>query len=186
MRAKVGFFAMAVVAACFIDRKTTDFECTTTDDCDGDLVCRDSYCIVDEGTDDIPTDDLPTDDVPIECPPDCDECDPNGNVCLVLCSSSDRCGDFECPEGWECQILCQGPGACGDITCEDGPCNVQCSGANACGTVDCRLACSCDVTCDDLSCDDAICPIVEGRNCTADGSPETDCTSSPPDCNQCN
>ena len=51
---------MAVVAACFIDRKTTDFECTTTADCDGDLVCRDSYCIVDEGTDDIATD---TDDL---------------------------------------------------------------------------------------------------------------------------
>lgn len=180
MRANVGFLAMAVVAACFIDRKTTDFECSTTDECDGDLVCRDNYCIVDDGSDDT------SDDLPIECPPDCSECNPASRVCLFVCTSSDRCGDIQCPEGWECQILCQGSQACGTITCEDGPCNVQCTGNNACEIVDCRLACACDVLCDDLACEDARCPIVDGKNCTADGTTETDCTSSPPDCNQCN
>jgi hypothetical protein len=178
MRATGAFLAMALVAACFIDRKTTDFECTTTDDCAGDLVCRDNYCVVDEGTD--------GDDVPIECPPDCRECDPRGNECLILCTTNDRCGDIECPAGWACQILCQGSQACGDITCEDGPCEVQCVGANACETIDCRRACACDVLCDDQACDDAICPIADGRNCTDDGTTETGCTSSPPDCNQCN
>jgi hypothetical protein len=196
MRAKLGFLAMAVVAACFIDRKTTDFECSTTDECEGDLVCRGNYCVVDDGSDDSstdfddepsddPADDLPTDDSPDLCPPECSECDPNDRVCVFVCGTNDRCGDIDCPDGWECQILCQGAMACGDITCEDGPCNVQCADNNSCGIVDCRGACACDVTCFNGACEDALCPIVAGRNCTMDGTTETGCTSSAPDCNRC-
>jgi hypothetical protein len=178
----------ALVAACFVERPSHAFECTTATDCAGfedNRTCKGGYCVVQS------------------CPAGCDVCDEDARSCGIDCSSAEDCGSVTCPPGWTCTIECSGTGACGSISCattsrcdvvctgtgacgstycETGSrCDVVCTGTGACGNLICAEACKCDLTCATGACGTPECPVVgNGANavhCTADGTDTGPCDS---------
>ena len=193
---------MAVAASCLIGRKSSEYECSSPDECDTGRTCDQGYC------------------VEAKCPSGCDRCDLIQKTCEINCGQGDRCGGSLCPAGYACTISCTGNNACtasptcaatarsckftcsgnnscGNVQCANGVpcdvncatdgacqniecgagarCNVMCTGMNACGMVDCQDACACDVTCGAMACGTLTCPIKGGAACTKPGLP--DCSS---------
>ncbi|HEY5952157.1 MAG TPA: hypothetical protein VIV40_41955 [Kofleriaceae bacterium] len=158
----------ALFAACFVDRPSETYTCTSNADCTGftdGRQCKSGYCVVPN------------------CPADCTSCDEEQRTCIADCTSSDSCGSVTCPTGWTCTINCVGGNACSNVTCLAGAdCTITCSGTDACETVDCAAACKCDLSCvvgDECNTPD--CPTVgNGANqthCTSDGTTATSCDS---------
>ena len=158
----------AVIAACFVDRPSKDFECDSNADClsiGDDRVCKSGYCVVPN------------------CPGDCPTCDEDQRICPVECTSADSCGSVTCPSGWTCTINCVGANACSNVFCQAGStCTVTCTGTDACEDVDCDAACACDLDCAAGACNTPDCPAVgNGANavqCTVDGTDGANCDSS--------
>lgn len=168
--------AAALIAACFVDRPSEAFQCTTTADCaslGGNRQCMDNYCVV------------------VNCPSDCSSCDIAAKTCTAECTTADRCGSVDCPAGWTCTINCTGSNACNNVTCPAGStCAIACTGANACDNVSCEDACKCDLTCAAGACNTPTCPAVgNGANrveCTSDGTATGNCDSAhAPGCAKC-
>lgn len=119
--------ALALVASCFVDRRSGDFECERTSDCDGidgaPRACNNNVC------------------VRVDCPDDCDSC--SGTTCIVNCTNATKCADFECPNGFACAFNCTQD--CRNLECDDG-CVVQCSANADCGPIDCGAGetCACN------------------------------------------
>jgi hypothetical protein len=157
----------ALLVACFVERPSDSFKCSTQADCmglDGNRVCTSGFCVVPN------------------CPSDCTTCDEAKKTCLAECTSSTSCGQVTCPSGWTCTINCTGGNACADVDCAAGStCIVTCSGTDACETVDCGAACACDLTCATGACNAPNCPTVgNGANlmrCTTDGTQNANCDS---------
>ena len=158
-----------LLAACFVDRPSQSFECTTSATCTNGRVCKSGYCVE-----------------PM-CPSDCTSCDEDKQTCIVECTSGDDCGNVNCPNGWTCNINCVGGGACNDINCASGSkCNITCTGDSACQDISCRDACSCDLQCvGDFACDTYSCPGNGANRCSVDGTTDTPCDSSPAGCTKC-
>lgn len=157
----------ALIAACFVDRPSNGYECTTTADCadfDDNRQCSGGYCVVPN------------------CPSDCTSCDEGARTCAIDCTSADDCGSVTCPGGWDCTINCVGDGACNNVTCTAGAsCEITCTGSGACNNIDCDAACKCDLECAAGACDTPVCPSVgNGANrvyCTSDGTDGANCDS---------
>jgi hypothetical protein len=168
--AAVALLGLAV-AACFVNRPSEEFVCSTDTDCTPDRRCTSGYC------------------VERQCPSDCDSCDEDQKSCTMDCSSDDECGSVNCPNGWTCTINCVGSDACDDVSCAGGSkCTINCAGDNACNDVSCREACSCDLTCITGACDTMTCPTANGgggERCTTDGMNGTPCLSTAAGCAKC-
>lgn len=180
---------LTLLASCWPSNQSSDYECTSNDQCSSDRYCDRGFCV-----------EL-TIDAPLPCPPDCDTCDlinrdctmicnnPNGcdNVdcpagfdCIIQCSANNSCDNVDCSEAQSCQITCAGTSSCDSIECGNGQCNINCTGGSSCSQVDCTSSCQCDVTCGTnatcgTSCRDA--PVAPNK-CTEDGTASTPCDSS--------
>lgn len=166
----------ALLAACFVDRPSDSFKCSTNTDCagyDDNRLCKSGFCVVPN------------------CPSDCTDCDEELKTCTADCTSSESCGSVTCPSGWTCTITCTGGNACSNIDCLSGSkCTIACNGTDACETVDCSASCSCDLDCAiGDACNTPDCPVVgNGANqvqCTSDGTSTGACDSSPSGCAKC-
>jgi hypothetical protein len=153
----------AVIASCFVGRKSNDYECSTTDECDADRTCDRGYCVA-----------RPPVDATL-CPAACNNgCDLVAKTCKILCNQPNKCNSSICPTGYACTIDCLGVNACDGILCGSGTrtCDINCSTANACGNlrcgtnVPCNLNCTATGACQDLTCSAAACNVA----CTAVGS----------------
>lgn len=165
--------------ACAIPHKSTDYECTTQDDCAAlpGRVCSGGFCVVtngpviDAGRPDAPR--PPTDAPMAVCPAQCTSCDVSGKVCEIDCAvtSCTANAPIVCPTGWNCDIACSTPnscrggincttaasctigctgvGSCRSIGCGAGACAISCEGDNSCRGINCAQACACDVKCGD-------------------------------------
>jgi hypothetical protein len=202
IRAGIVLAALALAAACSVDRRTDDLACDDDDDCDDGRDCVDGYCVYGGGGDD--GDDPDADP---NCPAPCTFCTgtpgvdrtcnvdcsgpgacrdaiacPPGLVCQVNCSGSGACeGGVDCGEATTCAVLCSGSGACDDgVECGAGACEVTCLGDGACDFgVECNASCACDVTCAGNACG-------AGAECTAVAcETATGCSSDPDGCNTC-
>jgi hypothetical protein len=184
VRVLVAACATALIASCFVDRRSNDFECETEAQCTGGRICEDGFCIM-----------PPTPECPEDCNAGCDlelmtcnigcslpgQCDltidcPFGFECTINCSAPGACSNIYCDGAESCEIACTASNACGSIECGDGKCTVVCSTGNACGDVDCSQSCACDVACTGVGCD-LSCPSVPASECTLDGTLDTPCSS---------
>ncbi len=177
---------------CTVSRKSSDFACQSTTDCDATRTCVQGYCVLrgDAGI--------------TQCPSTCDSCDlttspptctrtgqdgndftcPAGMSCTITCASSacgdidcsdasctiacmagDACHDIQCGVGG-CVVNCTGSGACHNVTCGvsgKGACDIRCTGIDACHDVDCHRSCGCAVTgCGLTECNSVSCPSTTG------------------------
>jgi hypothetical protein len=188
--AVVGVLVAAMIASCFVSRKSSEFECETTAECTGGRVCDRGYCIAGP-----------------ECPSDCNAgCDLVAKTCDIVCDQPGRCGSVDCPDGYACKITCTANNACGNISCDTGArsCEVICSAANACRDIDCGTGVGCDVTCGavdacrDIDCGDSCgcevscpagfcdtmtCPTAGSTSCVRVGTGE--CTTTVTGCSSC-
>lgn len=178
-----------LIGGCFVDRRSEDFECTTSDTCSDGRVCDQGFC------------------VPVECPSECNAgCDvlaktcgiscatgscpnvscPSGYACTIDCSRNNACSNIDCTEAASCTIACSGVATCTNIDCGPGACDVTCTGNNACTNLDCASSCACDVSCTDgVNCPNASCPSPGGMECTEDGTPLSPCSSADAGCSSC-
>lgn len=186
MNGFLGLALIAVAASCLVSRKSSDFACSTTTDCQDGRVCNDGFCEP-------------------SCPAECSSCDLGELQCNVDCTDAGGCGDITCPTGFDCQVdcsasnacgnvscggatscdvSCHGSMACGAVTCGPGDCKIDCSGSSACASVDCSTSCGCDVDCNGGDCGGAaVCPSPGGIDCTDGDDGCSDSTDSA--CNQC-
>ena len=174
--------ALALIASCFIDRRSNDLECSTQEQCTpSGKVCEDGFCVESEcseqcngGCDPINR----TCTIVCNSPSDCGvvRC-PTDFVCTITCSSSNACQDVDCSNAAECNVTCNTGNACQDINCGAGRCAVQCITTNACDVIDCAGSCACDVTCAAGACVDQDCPMGTTNTCTLDGTANTACNS---------
>jgi hypothetical protein len=186
--------AAAALAACSIEARSTNFECTSQADCPDGRVCQSSWCVLpgssgrdgggpigDAGGD---GDDGSADASVAPCSEAvCDRCEADG-TCTFLCTQANACQEgVECPPGMPCQVLCIGTGSClGGVDCSSATdCTVQCgkndacAGPITCGGGRCDVACTARGTCaSGVDCSDSCA-------CTTDCSGQGACALSP-DC----
>jgi hypothetical protein len=167
----------ALLAACGIDSRSQDYECTQTADCTDGRVCRSGWCVVGSGGAGADAGPPATPDAgnsapdASSCPAGCTRCE--DDTCVVECIEDDSCGDpVVCPPGLPCLVVCEGIGSCaagidcsaaascdlrctsreacnGEIRCGEGRCSVTCSARDTCaGGVDCTDSCACETSCD--------------------------------------
>ena len=199
---------VAAAASCSINRKSSQYECTATSDCDPGRACEDGLCVLPGG--DRPDAPRPPNDggrpdggdEPDLCPSQCTECS-DAKVCTIDCAAGAACDQaIACPPGWHClvrcnlanacrsgvdctesascDIQCTGNATCRELACGPGRCNVNCTGNNSCRGVDCGDACACDVRC-------ALGVGCSAIQCTALScvSGLNNCSSQRPNCNTC-
>lgn len=206
----LGALVAIAISSCWVDRKTSEFSCSSDNDCTGyspTRVCDTDigYCVPGEN--------------PNDCPSICNgACNKGQKTCTINCGTGTNCnGTVVCPEGYDCTIncssggcdavecngnsdctiTCSGGNACGNIDCSDsGTCDVTCSAGSACGDVDCNgsdcsVSCSGGNACDRVDCDNACrCDVtcIEGTSCdflTCSATPcesATGCTSTQNGC----
>jgi hypothetical protein len=202
--------ALAVLAGCQIDARSSEFRCEAQGDCGDGRDCVEGWCVVTglandggDGDADGPTVDAQPPDAFV-CPPTCTECTggrcvircdtttacaaevvcPAGVPCTVECSAIDACGGgVDCSTASDCEVECTAMAACGGaITCGAGPCLVRCTAIGSCGSdIDCDASCACDVECTGTgSC-------AGNEDCPGGGAcdPGQGCTSAPNPCHDC-
>jgi hypothetical protein len=104
-RALIVALAVVIGASCLVDRRTSEYTCSTTADCGEGRICEDGYCVIG--------------DEPDKCPDACNAgCNLGQDECNIVCNAVTDCGEVRCPAGFECDITCDGPGACQSVTCE--------------------------------------------------------------------
>ena len=183
----VAFASGVVIAAsCFVDRRSTSFECSD----DADCAQHSDNRICDTGTGFC---------VPQQCPSDCNAgCDLKAKTCRATCPGPGCQGNsIDCPAGFDCTITCGSSNACNDIDCsEAAKCTIMCVGSNACEGVDCNgvgdptcnITCNGTNACSDIQCDEAACQIdcvgsnacgdimcADSCNCTASCAVQSAC-----------
>ncbi|HEY3806883.1 MAG TPA: hypothetical protein VGL61_29975 [Kofleriaceae bacterium] len=196
-------FALCVLAACTVDRRSAALACTDSSSCGGGRACVDGYC-VEDGSGACPSGCASCDTT--QTPPVCIATNPGGNftcpsglACQLTCSTSNGCTNVTCASGSTCTIACTAGDACHSITCngtscqitctaanachsigcgggDNGSCDVMCDGTDACNSVSCDSACACDVSCPD-GCGNVSCP----SGCDQGSG----CSSSISGCNSC-
>jgi hypothetical protein len=205
----IALVALAAAAnSCAINRKSSQYECSTTADCDPGRVCRDGLCVVSgSGGPDAPPGPndggSPDGEDPRACPDQCTEC-ADGKVCTIDCAAGANCeGEIACPPGWNCRVRCNepnacrngvdcsgsascdvqctAPGTCRDVACGPGRCNVNCAGQSSCRDIDCGDSCACEVKCQfgTGACTGITCSALQ---C---GTGFGGCTTQFPSCNTC-
>ena len=182
-------FACGVVAAassCFVDRRSSAFECDNDSDCTefaDNRVCDTAtgFC------------------VPEQCPSVCNGgCDLKAKTCRVTCPGGSECGGtIHCPDEFDCNINCGSGNACGEVDCSNAAkCTIMCIGTNACERVDCNgpgdptcnVVCNGNQACGDIQCDGAACQLncvgtnacgnidcADSCNCTAACTAQNSC-----------
>lgn len=205
--ALASFAVAAAVASCSINRRSGQFECEDTEDCEPGRVCSEGLCV----STSVPPDatakkDAALPDAASACPPQCTQC-LDSKVCLINCaapSPTANCNNpIVCPAGFNCDIRCNvgnacraginctsaasctiscsGQGSCQGVVCGPGRCNVNCTGQGSCTNVNCSTSCACDVrSCSftNGSCQAVTCP----AQCSIFSG---GCTSSRTGCNDC-
>jgi hypothetical protein len=169
----LGLASLAVAAAagsCSINRRSGQYECEVTADCDPGRICSDGLCVSAGGGPDAPPADGPKQDAPPStCPSQCTQC-VEGKTCIIDCAAPGaNCGaQVVCPPGFACDVRCSlqnscragvvctgatsctvqctGSGSCRGVTCGAGPCKVSCPAQGSCDGVTCGPSCACDVT----------------------------------------
>jgi hypothetical protein len=168
--------AIALVAGCTVNKRSSDFECGSTADCRNQLgdgfacnngICQQTGTPTDDGNPDPDADPRPDAFV---CPAQCTSCKlearickvdcgaspatcnapincPPGFNCEIICSTPNGCANINCTQGESCNIDCKATGTCKGVTCGEGPCDITCEGGNSCRDVDCHNSCACDVSC---------------------------------------
>ncbi|HET7503448.1 MAG TPA: hypothetical protein VFK02_20645 [Kofleriaceae bacterium] len=181
---------LVLAASCSVNRHSSEFACTTDDQCMDGRICDHGFCVEGEPP----------------CPAGCDDCSFTSMTCQINCNAANPCGSVQCPAGFECSIRCTGPGACatvdcaqgtgceiscnnamacGPINCGPGDCLVDCSGSSSCQTVDCASSCGCDVKCNNpMACLSPSCPMGPTQ-CTRNNELGAPCDSSQQGCNVC-
>jgi hypothetical protein len=203
-RAMKRFVVIAVLASCSINHRSEQYACQVNDDCSGNRVCDNGFCIVAGSIDAAkPPSDARTD---MNCPAPCTTCNLTQKTCTINCQSTNCTNNvITCPTGYRCDILCNVDNACRDginckmsaacnvdctgksscekVQCGPGPCDINCSGVSSCKDVSCANSCACDVTCTgNQSCQSGItCTSLACRSTTGLG-----CTSVPAFCHSCN
>ncbi|HSK02776.1 MAG TPA: hypothetical protein VK932_16105 [Kofleriaceae bacterium] len=201
----LGLASLAVATAassCSINRRSGQYECEVTADCDPGRTCSDGLCVTAGGGPDAPPADGPKRDAPPSaCPSQCTQCE--GKTCIIDCAAPGaNCGaQVVCPPGFACDVRCSlqgscragvlctgatsctvqctGRGSCRGVLCGAGPCNVDCSGMSSCETVSCGPSCACDVKCAafngsclNVQCNNIACDT--GRGCSSTQFPVCD------------
>ena len=156
---------LTLLAGCTFERRTLDYACPNTSDCDDGRVCNaDGWCVVsttepDAGGDAGPTidsgpmidggppADASTPDAFV-CPPGCTSC--VGDLCVITCAPTGSCAtQVVCPAGVKCKVECNGDSSCGaGVDCSAAAsCVIECTntgscaGALTCGAGRCRVEC---------------------------------------------
>ena len=193
-----GMVAFAAAASCFVSRKSSDYACSTDDDCETGRACDRGYCVAAS----VLIDAAP-------CPAVCNGgCNQSLRTCMVECDESGECDNVTCPSGYSCIINCRVDNACDNVTCNPGtsctvncmatnacedilcsvgvPCSVTCGATGSCGAIDCDAACQCDVTCATGNCGTMSCPTRGSSSCSKGGVVGAECDSSfSPSCATC-
>jgi hypothetical protein len=127
----IALAAAALAASCFVDRRSSEFECETDADCadiaGGSRECNgNKLCVV------------------VDCPDICDSCT-GDNVCNITCNNASKCSNLDCPNNFSCSLSCSQD--CKNLECDDG-CTVMCSANADCGPIDCGVneTCNCTAT----------------------------------------
>ena len=179
-------------AGCFVDRKTSDFTCAQSSECETGRTCVDGYCVLDScptactsagGTCKNPTTCRFSCNTQSACP-DAIDCPP-GMACEVACGGNNACADdIDCGQATSCTVTCSATNTCaGRIDCGDGRCDVKCSGTGSCASrVACNDACACDVTCSGTGACDTGATCHTGTSCSSG----MNCNSTSTACNTCN
>jgi hypothetical protein len=175
--------AFLLAGSCLLDRRSTDFECTQSTDCETGRVCEGGFCIR-----------ASLDCDGARCSANCDDETPCGALvcpagfsCNFDCDSPGACTSIDCSEAAFCDIDCTAPNACGPVVCGrdgTGECDIECTAQNACAGITCDDACKCDVDCDiggDGCEQPSTCPAT-GVDCD-DG--DNGCDSSDAGCDTC-
>ena len=87
----------AVVASCFVGRKSSEYKCDDDADCEPNRKCVRSYCVVEltAAVDANP------------CPAACNNgCNLTNKTCNIACDTPNRCTGTTCPAGYACTIAC--------------------------------------------------------------------------------
>ena len=87
--------------ACDESAKTCQVDCSSADDCSGDITCPDGWnctirCIGDGACNDV-------------------NCQ-SGSQCSIVCMGDGACGDIRCDDACQCDLDCVG-GACSSMQC---------------------------------------------------------------------
>lgn len=161
----------AVATSCSITKKSGDYACTTSADCNSGRECSEGFCVL-HGTS------IDASQQPIDarsnidgggsnsCPSACTSCSGTGTTktCTIDCAASGTCGQkVTCPAGYICDVKCNVAGACTKgVACPaTGACNVTCSANDSCtggpsgvtcGTGKCDVQCSGQSSCKDVTC----------------------------------
>jgi hypothetical protein len=140
----------AVVAACFVGRKSSDYECSTTDDCETGRICDRGFCVSGASVIDASL-----------CPAACNGgCDLVAKTCAMRCDQTSKCNNVTCPAGYACTISCTGTNVCSGQICPAGAqsCDITCASANACSNLRCGTSVGCAITCSATNaCQDVFC-----------------------------
>lgn len=174
---------IAVATACAIDRRSDDFACSSSRDCNSGRSCIDNVCVL--GVVDA-----------APCPSNCSSCDVSARTCTIDCATANCAARVVCPAGWACNVKCNaenscrngvscanttscsveclGKSSCQDVVCGAGKCTVDCSGEQSCRNVACGSSCACDVTCGgssscrgQLLCTQPTCGTLNPRGCSS-------------------
>lgn len=164
---------LALLAACSVSHRSSDFACEQQADCATGRTCIDGYCVAMQADASV-LNDATGDARPIDasaCPQQCTTCDIGTTTCTIDCMlAGGACnGPIRCPEGWNCNVLCSvtgscsnglvcpgnrecnvtcsGRGSCNRFMCGSGPCDIECTGTNSCNELSCGAACACDINC---------------------------------------
>ena len=208
--ARAAAVVLVFLAACTFERRSPDFTCTTTDDCEGGRTCIDGWCATSASPPDASIDADPDDpDASTidggSCPPACSRCEQA--TCVIECTGASGCSGAPvvCPAGMPCEVKCNGPSSCGmgvDCTaasactivcsknsscgsvlqCGEGRCDIECSGDSSCqGGIQCGGACACDTACTGASSCTGTTTCPTGGDCKTDNA----CSSTPAGCDAC-
>lgn len=200
----------ALAASCSITKKSGDYSCTKSSECNDGRVCVDGFCVV-NGTQDIDAAVTPIDGRPGDtgngCPAQCSSCNMGEHSCIIDCENGANCdGNVACPAGWSCDVKCNadnscrngvacagttsctvecsGKGSCQNVVCGTGKCDVECTGVQSCRGVTCGASCACDVACTGTqSCSQNVFCTSGACRASVTGP---GCTSAPPQCHSCN
>jgi hypothetical protein len=191
------FAVAAAAASCSINRRSGQYECDDTADCDPGRACSEGLCVPVSTLPDagVKKDASIPPDAANACPPQCTSC-ADGKVCLIDCTApGSNCGaQVVCPAGFNCDIRCNlagscrsgvictsaasctiqctGRASCRGVQCGPGRCNVSCPAQDSCETVFCNQSCACDVRCPLVSnnCLNVQCTSLQcdtGRGCSS-------------------
>jgi hypothetical protein len=153
-----------VTLSCSIDKRSGEYACQSTSQCDTGRTCIDGFCVVSgsgaqidapitgghDGGSGIKPEDASTGDM---CPSQCTTCSVADMTCNIDCTTNDcnNNGPVQCPSGYTCTIACGAESSCNDVDCTNAlACTVTCGGRNSCQEVDCGQG-KCDVTCNGRS-----------------------------------